>query len=483
MDPEQFTNQFEQLQARIDALFTQAAGGDQPEVLLPQALEDIHILVEELQVADMELHTQNDLLASAQLVVEAERQRYQDLFEFAPDGYLVTDTAGVILEANWQAARLLNVPEDRMTKKILANFVAVEERENFRQRLSQLALLASNPTQPIYQWEIHFTPRGLKDICAEITVAHVPLSVEGLILQSTTPTSATALAATHSGALRWQVRDISEREQAQQALEQAKIELEDRVAVRTEELRQANAKLFSYARELESKNRDLQDFAAIAAHDLQEPLRKIRSFSDRLTVKSGALLGEEGRDYLERMRNSAIRMQAMLDSLLIYARVGSRTQPFTWLDLHKVIDVALQDLDLEVERTKAEVEVGDLPGVSADEAQIQRLFLNLLNNALKFQQPGAIPRVKIWGDPAEPGWIEISVQDNGIGFDEKYLDRIFQPFQRLHGRGEYAGEGMGLPICRKIAERHGGRITAHSAPQQGTTFIVILPVNPLDSVG
>jgi signal transduction histidine kinase len=196
-------------------------------------------------------------------------------------------------------------------------------------------------------------------------------------------------------------------------------------------------------------------------------------------------LGEVGRDYLARMQNASTRMQALIQALLTYSRVTTRPEPFSQVVLTPLTQEVISDLAARIEQTGARVEVGDLPRIEASPHQLRQLFQNLLSNSLKYRS-GEKPIIKVTAnhvkDPASkktsPGgqWVRIYVEDNGIGFDEKYLDRIFQPFQRLHGRGHYEGTGMGLAICRKIVERHGGIITAKSAPGKGATFIVTLPV-------
>jgi signal transduction histidine kinase len=235
---------------------------------------------------------------------------------------------------------------------------------------------------------------------------------------------------------------------------------------------------------LGQSNRELQDFASVASHDLQEPLRKIQAFGDRLKTKCSEVLTDEGRDYLERMQNAAGRMQTLINDLLTFSRVTTKARPFVPVDLAKVAQEVLADLEARIEETGGRVEVGELPTIDADPMQIRQLLQNLMGNALKFHRQEVAPVVKVHGQflnseerrPNANPFCQITVQDNGIGFDEKYLDRIFNVFQRLHGRSEYEGTGVGLAVCRKIAERHGGDITATSTPGQGTTFIVILPV-------
>jgi signal transduction histidine kinase len=232
----------------------------------------------------------------------------------------------------------------------------------------------------------------------------------------------------------------------------------------------------SYAA-LESRNRELQDFAFVASHDLQEPLRKIQAFGERLKTRYETSLGEEGRDYLNRMSNAAKRMQDLIQALLSYSRVTTKTEPFAKVDLNQVIKEVGTDLETRIEQTGGQVRVeSTLPTVEADPNQMRQLFQNLIGNGLKFHREEK-PLIKIHGQSASfGGTYRIFVEDNGIGFDEKYLDRIFTPFQRLHGRDTYEGTGIGLAICRKIVERHGGSITATSMPGKGSTFIVNLPV-------
>ncbi len=258
--------------------------------------------------------------------------------------------------------------------------------------------------------------------------------------------------------------DITERKRAEEELRRSRDELELRVRERTAEL--------------ELRNKELQDFAFVASHDLQEPLRKVRSFGDMLAGRCGVSLDETSRDYITRMQKAAIRMQTLLSSLLAYSRVTSKAEPIKRTDLVKSVEVALSNLEISIKEKNARVEVGDLPTVRADRVQMIQLFQNLIGNALKFHREGKTPHVKVYARlRKEDRSCEIRVEDDGIGFEEKYLDKIFLPFQRLHGRSSgYEGVGMGLAICRKIVERHGGEIAARSELGKGSTFIVTLPV-------
>ena len=262
-------------------------------------------------------------------------------------------------------------------------------------------------------------------------------------------------------------------------LERANAELttEVRERVRNQE------ELQKLASKLERSNKELQQFASVASHDLQEPLRKIIVFGDRLRKKSEGRLTEDAADYLDRMSSAAERMQTLINDLLQLSRVVTRAEPFSAIDLGEVVGEVLRDLELLIERSDATVEVDSLPTIDADPTQLRQLLQNLIQNALKFRLDDRKPVVRIHAeiDRQPTGDLcRLTVQDNGIGFDEKYLDRIFNPFQRLHGRGEYDGSGMGLAICRRIADRHGGQITASSAPGEGATFHVVLPTKQPD---
>ena len=265
-------------------------------------------------------------------------------------------------------------------------------------------------------------------------------------------------------------------------------EMAEALSNRDAERLTAEKSIREYAADLERSNRDLLDFANIASHDLQEPLRKIANFSDILLLRYGPDLDKRAQDYLNRIQASAKRMQSFIIALLSYSRLSTKAQPAEIVDLNEVITNVLSDLDLQIEQADAKISIEDLPLVKADPVQMHQLFLNLTTNSLKFRNPDSRAVIHIQGkvvvDPFsreagakfDTGYFEISVKDNGIGFDEKYLDRIYQPFQRLHGYEDYEGTGMGLAICRKIIERHNGEIEAHSSPGEGATFVIRLPV-------
>jgi len=259
------------------------------------------------------------------------------------------------------------------------------------------------------------------------------------------------------------------------------------------EAREMALRMLAVDAELERSNRELDAFASIASHDLQEPLRKIQAFGDRLAEHLSSALDEEAQDYLRRMTGAAGRMQTLITDLLEYSQVTIRPEPPQPVDLGQVVSEVLSDLDEGIRSSHGSVIVGRLPTVSASPLQMRQLFQNLIANALKFHPDGVAPEVhvdataRVEGAGAgkrrhgSPVWA-ISVSDNGIGFDEKYAERIFAPFQRLNGRQAFEGAGMGLAICRRIVTLGGGTITATSHPGAGATFVITLPGIPPGAV-
>jgi two-component system sensor kinase FixL len=243
----------------------------------------------------------------------------------------------------------------------------------------------------------------------------------------------------------------------------------------TEQKKQENLRV--YARALEASNKDLQDFIFVASHDLQEPLRKIHAFGNFLDQEEKKSLSETGKDYLKRIRDASQRMSTLLSDLLDLTRITTRAKPFSRVDLNIIVQEVISDLEIRLEETGGKVETQELPVLDADPAQMRQLFQNLISNALKFHKPGEKPLIRISSeiDKAEEV-CRLQVSDNGIGFDAKYAEKIFNIFQRLHGQGQYPGTGIGLAICRKVTERHGGKIQAQSQEGMGATFTITLPL-------
>ena len=258
-------------------------------------------------------------------------------------------------------------------------------------------------------------------------------------------------------------RDLTERRLAEQALRES----EERYRQQSIELSAANI-------ELKKTNQELESFAYVASHDLQEPLRKIQAFGDLLKTQQAAYLTESGKDLLDRMQTSTGRMQALIRDLLTYSQVNNARQPFEPVSLSDIINDVINDLDDIIQEKQAQVVADPLPDITGSRFQLQQLFQNLLSNALKFQPAGNRPVIRITDVSSESG-LTIQVIDNGIGFDSRFKDQIFKLFQRLNATNQFKGTGIGLAICKRVVENHGGTITVDSILDQGTTFTIFLP--------
>lgn len=257
---------------------------------------------------------------------------------------------------------------------------------------------------------------------------------------------------------------------------------DDEVADLRRQLDEAHKVMWALYKELDDKNAalnesnaELDQFATIAGHDLQEPLRKVIAFGRMLTDEHGNALGGGGRDYLDRMQGASERMLELIGDLVRYARVTSQAKGFEQTDLGDVVASVVSDLGEQIRREKGTVDIKPLPTVEVDTVQMRQLFQNLISNALKFHHPDRRPVVKVESRVRDDGSLQLTVSDNGIGFKPKFATRVFEPFRRLHGQGKFEGTGMGLAIVRKIARRHGGDVEVLSEPDVGSTFVVTLP--------
>ena len=406
-----------------------------------------------------------------------------------------------------------------ITKRVLAEEQTRETEEMFRQLAESIPQLAwmTDPEGFIFWYNqrwFDYTGTTLEDMKGWGWAAvHDPAELPRVVakfkahLASGEPWEDTFPIRGHDGIFRWHLSrarpmrdaggavvrwfgtntDITAQREMEQTLERLVRERTVELTNEIDDRKAAEQQVRTVATELERSNGELEKFAYVASHDLQEPLRKIQEFGDRLLTKCRAQLPDTGKEYVDRMLSAAGRMRRLIDDLLTFSRVTTQKRPFVRVDLDKLVCEVLSDLDERVTQAGATVRVGPLTEVDADYTQMRQVFQNLIANAIKFQQPGVPPVVEVEGEaatmpPADPEAGEpipafrFTVRDNGIGFDEKYRNRIFNVFQRLHGREEYEGTGVGLAICRKIVERHGGTITAYSQEGQGAAFVVTIPL-------
>jgi PAS domain S-box-containing protein len=370
----------------------------------------------------------------AEEMIRKSEEQYRMLVDTMSDGLIVRDKNGRISFVNDRLCRLWGASKDEIINQRMEDFLDEANRAAFDEEMEKRRKGIYAP------YEIAWTRKDGRKVTT-IMAPRIIVDARGEFAGSFSV-----------------VTDITDRKRAEGALARQ-------------------------ALELARSNSELEQFAYVASHDLQEPLRKIQAFGERLNAKCADAISDQGLDYLKRMQNAAKRMQVLINDLLSFSRVTTRASSFTPLNLKRVVREVLLDMDFRIEQTRGRVEVGDLPVIEGDPTQMLQLFLNLIGNALKFQREGVAPVVKIrseiYRDNRKKGgaFCRIFVEDNGIGFDEAYAERIFGVFQRLHGRGVYEGTGIGLAVCRKIVERHGGSIQANSTPDQGSVFTITLPFN------
>ena len=386
-----------------------------------------------LAAANVKLNLEIEERTKAEEALRESEQRFRTVFESAPIGMVTVDDGPTFTRTNRALQTMLGYGAEDLTTMTIAD---VTHPEDMAEIAAMFAELTEGKRERYWYEKRNITKDG-SVVWAQVAVSTLSSSADRF--------EAMAM-----------LQDVTERHRAEEALRASTVELE-------------------------RSNKELEHFASVAAHDLQEPLRKIQMFGDRLRAKSGDALGDEGRDSLERMQGAARRMSTLVSDLLTLSRVSTQGQPYVPVDLSEVASEVLSDQETRIEEKEATVDLGELPTIEADPTQMRQLLQNLIGNALKFSRPGEPPIVTVKARVLEasrqqPETCLFTVEDNGIGFDEKNVDRIFTMFQRLHGRNEFEGTGVGLAICRRIVERHGGDITADSEPGRGSKFIVKLPV-------
>jgi len=376
---------------------------------------------------------------------EAEGRRLKDslnaLFTYATEGIIITDAEGKIEMINPEAEKQFGYEPHELVGKTIEALVPArdaEKHKHHRERFNQ---------QP----RARVMGAGMELMARRKDNSEFPveISLSTYLLDKARYTVAFII-------------DITERKS------------------RELQLKQSHDELKQYAAMLKDTNAELESFAYISSHDLQEPLRKIQSFGSRIEIEESAHLSETGKDYLARILNAAERMQNLINDLLTYSRLTTRDKVRTDVDLNEIAREVITDLEVSIEKNNARITINPLPKIAGEPTQMRQLFQNLIGNAIKFRKPDTDPNITISSRNIEVEgrrYAELVFEDNGIGFDEKYAEKIFGIFQRLDG-AKFEGSGIGLTICKKIAARHGGIITAESTLGSGSVFTVTFPLTP-----
>jgi chemotaxis family two-component system sensor kinase Cph1 len=404
-----------------------------PDSPAPGEAEDI---VHELRVHQIELEMQNEELRRTQIDLDAQREKYFELFNRAPVGYLAVHDKGIVGDANLAATRMLRVERRLLLGQPFSAFVLAADRDTYYlhdRKLKQtgepqacelrLQCLGGNadPVDPGHFWA-RLESQPQPDASGETLSTWVTFT------------------------------DITLRKRAEEALS-------------------------GTMRDLERSNRDLEQFAYVASHDLQEPLRMVASYTELLRKRYQGKLDADADDFIGFAVDGAARMQHLLEDLLDYSRVGTRGKAPEPVSAKTAVDQAIANLGVQIADSKAEVNSGELPMVMADETQLMRVFQNLIGNAIKFHRPDKVPHVEVSSEHAGGLW-RFSVADSGIGIGSGDLEHIFEVFTRLNAADEYPGTGIGLAVCRRIVERLGGSIWVESSGEGGTVFCFTLPAVP-----
>ena len=386
---------------------------------------DVQRLVHELRVHQIELEMQNDELRRTQQELEASREKYFDLYDLAPVGYVSINENGIILESNLTGAFMLSQERSYLVGQPFTRLIFREDQNIYYGCHKQLVETRENQICRIRMVKKDGNPLWVR---INISIAQ---GIDG---------STRFLAV---------IIDISERKQVDEKLSQV-------------------------MEELTRSNEELEKFAYVASHDLQEPLRMVSSFARLLENRYKGKLDQDADDFINFAVDGANRMQVLITDLLAYSRVGRWGNEFKEVSSEAVLERALSNLKVVVEQRGAVVTRDPLPVMMGDDSQLAQLFQNLIGNAVKFCEDRT-PHIHVSSERRGNKWV-FSVRDNGIGIAPEYFERIFLIFQRLHGKQEYPGTGIGLAICRKVAERHGGRIWVESEPGSGSTFYFTIPM-------
>ncbi len=437
MSEDHLFSKIDEVHEHLSALWGRAKQTSRDKQLIEEALEELSTSLEELRATAIELNEKNEALAVAHVQLDQEQARYKELFEFAPDGYIVTDDVGTILEANQMAATMLGVKQKFLIGKPLSVFWDMNGQSTFSEVIDRMR---QSDAHILHGIEFVFNPRKGKSFPASTSIGrvHFRAGAETLL-----PPSKGSRPGENEPAdklyLRWILRDISE------------------------------------LKRLYRTNIELERFAFVAAHQLQEPCRVVSNYTGLLVKEHGDALNGEAIEFMSFISSATDRMSALVRDLLTYCQVESEKIEYEPVDCNLVVELALENLEELVQERKARISTAKLPTINANKIQLTCLFQNLIENAVKFGN-GKTPQVRIAAQKKADAWI-FSVTDNGIGIDKKYQGQLFKMFSRLHKHSKYPGTGMGLAICKKIVEQHGGEIWVESDSDQGARFQFTLPTS------
>jgi PAS domain S-box-containing protein len=402
--------------------------------------QDLKYLITELGTTQIELEMQNEELRKAQVELEASRNRYADLYDFAPLGYFTLDSRGLIQEVNQTGSDLLGITKRLLANKPFSLVLAREaDRSAFRAHIEDVFLAQTRRMCEV----------GLKKMKGP------PLHVR---LQSIAAEDSDGKAVS----IRTAVTDISDLKQAEEALQ-----------VVNKKLQAANAELKHRTYELEGVNRELEAFSYTVSHDLKAPLRSIEGFAQAVLEDYADRLGEAGKDYLTRVHSASRRMAQLIDAMLDMSRLTRGELRERVVDLSSLAQVIVHDLQKKEPERRVEFLIAEKLKVNGDPAMLQVVLENLMENAWKFTGRHAAAKIE-FGAVDMDGNRVYYVRDDGAGFDPAYADKLFMPFKRLHSTAEFPGLGIGLAIAHRIISRHNGRMWAEAAPEKGATVFFTL---------
>lgn len=387
--------------------------------------EDVESLIHELQVHQIELEMQNEELRHSQIELEKLHQKYYDLYNFAPVGYFTIDLTTKIVEVNTTGANLLGFPKENITEKFFRWYVANESQELFQSYFKKA----------FQEMEKQSFEIGL--IRKNGIIFYARIEMLPYFSHKNTPYNSDV----H---LKMAVIDITE----QKMLEN----------------------------ELKRSNKELEQFAYVASHDLQEPLRTIASFTQLLARRYEGKFDEDADGFIDYIVEASVRMKQQIEDLLEFSRIMTHGGEFKKFNINEVIKEDIDSLKTLIDENNAEITCDPLPEVYADPGQIARLFQNFITNSIKFKKPDEPPKIHISAKEEKNEYV-FSISDNGIGIEPEFKDKIFTIFQRLHTREEYQGTGIGLAVVKRIIERHGGKIWVESELKKGSTFYFTLPIS------